>query len=84
MKTWRVELIAGRKSLAETKIERGLFQGDELSPLLFVIAMMPLNHMLRKCTGGYKLSKSQERFNHLMYVDDIKLCAKNKKRIENS
>ena len=49
MKTWRVELTAGGRSIAETKIQRGIFQGDALSPLLFIIAMMPLNHILRKC-----------------------------------
>ena len=32
MKDWRVELTAGGKSLAETKIQRGIFQGDALSP----------------------------------------------------
>ena len=79
MKNWRVKLTAGGKSLTETKIQRGIFQGDALSLLLFAIAMMPLNHILRKCTAGYKLSRSQEKINHLMYVDDIKLFAKNKK-----
>ena len=39
--------------------------------------MMPLNHTLRKYTAGYKLSKVQEKFKHLMYMDDIKLFAKN-------
>ena len=48
MKNWRVELIAGGKSLPETKIQRGVFQGDALSPLVFTIAMMQLNHILRK------------------------------------
>ena len=43
---------------------------------------MPLNHKLRKCTAGYKLSRSQEKINHLMYMDDIKLFAKNKKGLE--
>ena len=28
MQTWRVELTAGGRSLAETKIQRGVFQGD--------------------------------------------------------
>ena len=82
MKNWRVELTAGGKSLAETKIQRGIFQGDTLSPLLFIIAMMPLNHILRKCTAGYKLSRSQEKVNHLMYMDDIKLFAKNENELE--
>ena len=82
MKTWRVELTAGGKSLAETKIQRGIFQGDALSPILFIIAMMPLNHILRKCTAGYKLSRSQEKVNHLIYIDDIKLFAKNENELE--
>ena len=82
MKSWRVELTAGGRSIAETKIQRGIFQGDALSPLLFIIAMMPLNHILRKCTAGYKLSRSQEKINHLMYMDDIKLFAKNERELE--
>ena len=71
MKIWRVELTARGRSLAETKIQRGIFQGDALSPLLFIIAMMPLNHVLRKCIAGYKVCRSQEKINHLMYMDDI-------------
>ena len=79
MKTWRVELTAGGRSIAETKIQGGIFQGDALSPLLFIIAMMPLNHILRKCAAGYNLSRSQEKINHLTYMDDIKLFTKNEK-----
>ena len=41
MKTWRVELTAGRRSFAETEIQRGSFQGDALSPLLFITATEP-------------------------------------------
>ena len=77
MKTWRVELTAGGRSIAKTKIQRGIFHGDALSNLLFIIAMMPLNHILRKCAAGYKLSRLQEKINRLMYMDDIKFFAKN-------
>ena len=45
--------------------------------------MIPLNHMLRKCTGGYKLQKFQVKINHqIMYMVDIKLFAKNEKELE--
>ena len=44
--------------------------------------MMPLRHILRKFTAGYKLSRSQEKINHLMYMDDIKLFAKYGKELE--
>ena len=84
MPTCRVELTAGGRSLAETKIERGIFQGDALSPLLFIVAMMPLNHRLRKYTARYKLSRSQKKINYLMLMDDVKLFAKNEKEIGNS
>ena len=52
MKTWKVELTAGGRSLAEAHVQRCIFQGDALSPLLFIIAMIPLKHILRKCTAG--------------------------------
>ena len=31
-KTWKVELTVGGKSLAEVKVQRGIFQGDAQSP----------------------------------------------------
>ena len=84
IKTRRVELTGGGRSLAETNIQRGIFQGDALSPLLVIIAMMPLDYVLRKCTTGSKLSRWQEKINHLMYMDDIKLFAKNENDLETS
>ena len=44
MENWRVELTARGKSLTEVKIQKGISQGDALSPLLFVIAMKPRNN----------------------------------------
>ena len=49
------------------EIQSGTFQGDALSLLLFVIAMMPLKHIRRKCTEGYKFTESKEKINHQMY-----------------
>ena len=51
MKTWKVELTAGERNFAEANIQKGIFQGDALSPLLSIIGMMPLNHKLKKCTA---------------------------------
>ena len=41
--------------------------------------MMPLNHILKKFTGGCKLHVSQEKYNHM---DGIKLFVKNEKALE--
>ena len=83
MLTWSVELTTEGQSLAEVKIQRGIFQGDTLLPLLFVIPM-PLNHILRKCTAAYKLIKMHEKINHLRYMDDIKLFAKSERGLKTS
>ena len=54
-KNGKVELTAEKKQLqAEVKIQRGIFHGDSLSPLLFATVMLPLNSILRKCKEGYK------------------------------
>ena len=72
-------MTAERKSLVEVEIQRSIFWGDAPSPLSFVVAMIP---PLRKSISRYKLHKLPEKINHLMYMNDIKLFAKNKKELE--
>ena len=54
---------------------------DALSSLLLVIAMKQLQYIYRKCTYSNKFTKSQEKNNHLWYIDDINLFAKNEKEL---
>ena len=56
-----IELTVGGKSLTVVKIQRGIFQEDALSLLLFEMVMMQLNHILKTCKDGYKLHNSQEK-----------------------
>ena len=42
IKYWQVELTCANVHLGEGNIKRGIFQGDALSPLLFVITLIPL------------------------------------------
>ena len=64
------------------KIQKGIFHGDSLSPLLFLIAIILLNYILRKCTGCYKSIMLQEKINHKIYMKDIKIIAKKEKELE--
>ena len=48
MKKWKTNLTVGGKNLGGVKIKRGIFQGDSLSPLLFIIALIPLSMILKK------------------------------------
>ena len=44
---------------------RGIFQGDSLSPLLFVLCLTPLSLVLRNVKAGYEFKGKQQRINHM-------------------
>ena len=77
------EIDNKKKRIAEEKIQRGILQGDALSPLPFVIVMMPLNIILRKDSGRHKFYCIEIKDQPAMYLDDIKLIARNEKEQEN-
>ena len=80
MKNWNTNLTSCGEYLANVNIRRGIFQGDSLSPLLFVICMIPLSQILRKLKSGYTL-KNGEKLNHLLFMDDLKIFAKSEREI---
>ena len=80
MNNWNVNLTSSGDFLGNVNIKRGIFQGDSLSPLLFVICMIPLSRILRKVKVCYTL-KNGERLNHLLFMDDLKLFGKNENEV---
>ena len=78
---WQTELTSYRESLAKANIRSGSFQGDSLSPLLFVICMIPLTHVLRKAKARYTLGGG-EKINHFLFMDGLKLYGKNENEIK--
>lgn len=67
------------------RIRRGIYQGDSLSPLLFCVAMNPLSSVLNRSVAGVKVCGSwveSSRITHLLYMDDIKLYARNAEDLE--
>ena len=73
MEKWKVMLCSGNSQLAEVEIKRVIFQGDCLSPLVFVLALIPLSLILRKAKAAYEFSESKEKINHLLFMDDLKV-----------
>ena len=57
MQQWRLLLTANSEDLEEANVKRGVFQGDCLSPLLFVLSMVPLFLILKKVNACYKWGK---------------------------
>ena len=84
MTNWKTELTSGGETLGTVKIERGIFQGDSLSPLLFVMIMIPLSMILEKmCTKcGYAMQKRGKVINHLLFMDDLKLYSKDRNQLD--
>ena len=70
---WKVELTSSKQNFGYVEIKWEIFQGDFLSPLLFITDLIPLTLILRKCKEAYKFSNSKERINHVLYMDDLKL-----------
>ena len=74
MTTWRVSLTLNGQTLGRVCIKRGFFQGDALSPLLFVMCLFPLTTLLRQLNKGFIIDGGV--ISHLLYLDDLKLYAK--------
>jgi hypothetical protein len=65
------------------KINRGIFQGDSLSPLLFCTALIPLTHELNISERGYQLYGTEKKINHLIHMDDLKLIGRSEEELRN-
>ena len=74
--------LLGNERLGTFKIKRGIFQGDSLSPLLFVFALVPLSLILQTVKAGYEFSKTSPVINHLLYMYDLKLFGKTERYLE--
>ena len=82
MEQWKLLLTSNGEDLGEIDVKRGIFQGDSLSPLLFVLSMVPLSLILRKVNACYEWGKKEYKLNHLLFMDDFKLFAKNEEQID--
>ena len=81
MTKWQTEMYFNKRALGNVKINRGIYQGDSLSPLLFVIALVPLTAILNSLKSGYKIPQTQTKINHLLYMDDLKLYTNTQKQL---
>ena len=52
MEAWKTDLCFGSTQIGEVNISMGIFQGDALSPLIFVAALIPLTRILKKTKYG--------------------------------
>ena len=65
MQFWRTTLTCNNVVLRDVNIHRGIFQGDSLSPLLFVLALMPMSHLLCQANKGYTVKDCDVILNYM-------------------
>ena len=82
MGSWKPLITVMGHVMGQVNIRRGLFQGDSLSPLIFITALIPLTILLRKTGLGYHTSKTARAISHLLFMDDLKLYGKSTKETE--
>ena len=58
---WNVMLCSGNSELGEVEIRRVIFQGDSLSPLVFVLALIPLSLIFERRRQYMSFQKSKRR-----------------------
>ena len=68
--------------LGEVRIRRIILQGDSLSPLIFVICLIPLTLLLRKVKERYQLGGDPGSLRHLLFMDDLKLYGKDERQLD--
>ncbi|CAD7078651.1 unnamed protein product [Hermetia illucens] len=84
MKNWSTKLSVSLQTSGEILIRPGIFQGDSLSPLWSSLALNPLSHLLHESKYGFQVKHSilsKCTLSHLMYIDDIKLYAKDENQL---
>ena len=73
---------AGNSELREVDIKRGIFQGDSLTPLVFVLGLIQLSLILRKAKVAYEFFGRKEKINYLLFMDDLKLHSRIEKGLD--
>ena len=82
IKKGKLLLTSNGLDLCEGDVSRDIFQGDSLSPLIFVICMIPLSLLLRKVKASYEWSIKEFKMINLLFMDDLKLFEKNDHQID--
>eukprot|EP00116_Pleurobrachia_bachei_P000806 sb/3461068/ len=84
-----VNVVQSGSTLGKIHIKRGLFQGDAVSPIHFIIGLIPLSLLLTAEGRGYTIAEPDTQtededinINHRLYMDDLKLYANSRENLQ--
>ena len=81
LEEWKLSLTSNGEDLGEVDVKRGIFQGESILPLLFVLSMLSLSLILRKVNASYEWEKVEYKLHQLLFMDDLELFSKSKEQI---
>ena len=79
MHNWKTELISNGDALDEISIQGGIFQGNSLSPLPFIIILILLS--MNSTNYGY-LRLKETPINNILLMHDQKLYGKTERELQ--
>ena len=82
MEQWKLSLTSNGEDLGQVAVKRETFQGDNFSPLLFLLSMVLLSLILRKVNTSYEWGKKEYKLNHLLFMDGLKLFLKSEEQMD--
>ena len=82
MVNWKTVLTSGGVDLGQVVSRRGIFEGDSLSPSLFIVVMLAPTLVVRKMKVAYKMAKDTRPINHQLFIEDLKLYGSNKDQLD--
>ena len=82
MENWRVELTVGAVTLAAVKIKKTSFK-ETYSHHCYSLLQWWNSITNLKGAQGYKFTKSDDKINHVMYMDALKVFAKKRNKNRN-
>ena len=82
-----VNVVQAGSALGKIHIKRGLFQGDSVSPIHFIVGLIPLSLLLARQGRGYSISNPEAPhtdvdINHRLYMDDLKLYSSSREDLQ--
>ena len=73
MKKWKLMLCSWKFQLGKVEVKRGTFQGDRLSPLVSVLALIAISLIVRKVKAASEFSQNKQKINNLLFMVDLML-----------
>jgi hypothetical protein len=79
-KCLRGKVVTNKWTSEDFKFRKGVFQGDPLSPIVFLMCFNPIIERLKNVEGQYGYNLNGERIITLPFADDFNLVTTDKRR----